>query len=182
MNREMTTPLIYICLDLNIWCSALIADRKGRQGTAIQTLVEIIKQGFCSLGGVQLVISWGMLNHLRLVLIRKLCIPESDVDLYISAIEGYTHLGPSGRMPQISLGGGVIALQDSEDAHVLETALAGKATILVTSNFRDFISNDTKIIVAERHAIHYSPAHTFHIVHPFLIIDWIRNGEVPPLA
>ncbi|MHC5854301.1 PIN domain-containing protein [Nostoc sp.] len=171
---------IHLCLDLNIWCAALLADRKGRQGTASQILVGIAQQGSCTLGPVQLVISWGMLNRLRLVLENKLSIPQSSADLYIDAIKGYAELGASGASPQLSLGGtGLIALQDSEDAHVLETALAGRATVLVTNNFKDFISNDTRIIVPQQHAIHFAPAHAFHIANASQMMHWIRTGHIP---
>lgn len=183
------TP-IRLCLDLNIWCAALLADRKGKQNTASQTLVGIARQGFCTLGPVQLVISWGMLNRLRLVLVHQLSIPQSAADLYIDVIKGYAELGASGASPQLSLGGtGVIALPDSEDAHVLETALAGRAKVLVTNNFKDFVSKDIRIIVhqqdnklsAPAHAIHFAPAHTFHIANASQMMAWIRSVEIPEL-
>jgi hypothetical protein len=62
------TQVLRLCLDLNIWCAVLLADRKGRQSTVSQCLVEIVRQGNCVLAPVQLVISWGMLNRLHLVL------------------------------------------------------------------------------------------------------------------
>jgi PIN domain len=181
---------IHLCLDLNIWCAALLADRRGKQSTASQILVEIAKQGSCTLGPVQLVISWGMLNRLRLVLEKDLNIPQSDADLYIDAIRGYAELGASGTSPQLCLGGtGVIPLQDSEDAHVLETALAGRATVIVTANFKDFISKDTRIIVpqehhnhsAPAHAIHSTPSHVLHIANTSQMMSWIRSGQIPVL-
>jgi predicted nucleic acid-binding protein len=63
---------IKICLDLNIWCAALLAERKNRKNTACQTLVKIIRNGECSQGKTELVISWGMLNRLEKVLIKDL--------------------------------------------------------------------------------------------------------------
>ena len=103
-------------------------------------------------------------------------------DLYIYAIRWYAQLGPTGASPQLTLGGvGVIALQDVEDAHVLETALPGKANVLVTANFRDFISNDTHVIVPERHAVHVAAAHVVRIVYPYLMMDWLRQGYIPDL-
>jgi predicted nucleic acid-binding protein len=176
------TDVLRLCLDLNIWCSALLADKKGRQGTASQTLVEIARHGYCPLGSAQLVISWGMLNRLRKVLEESLKVPHLAADLYIDTIRGYAQLGPTGTSPQLTLGGvGIIALQDEEDAHVVETALAGRANVLVTANFRDFISNDTRIIVPERHAVHTAATHAFHIVHPYLMMAWLRQEYIPPV-
>jgi len=131
-----------------------------------------------------------MLNRLRLVLVHQLSIPQSAADLYIDVIKGYAELGASGASPQLSLGGtGVIALPDSEDAHVLETALAGRAKVLVTNNFKDFVSKDIRIIVhqqdnklsAPAHAIHFAPAHTFHIANASQMMAWIRSVEIPEL-
>ncbi|KYC38258.1 hypothetical protein WA1_38630 [Scytonema hofmannii PCC 7110] len=70
--------------------------------------------------------------------------------------------------PHLTLGGtGVVMLRDGEDAHVLEAAIAGRAKVLVTGNFKDFISNnDTQVIEMGRYAIHSTPTHTLHIAHP----------------
>ncbi|UKP01400.1 PIN domain-containing protein (plasmid) [Nostoc sp. UHCC 0870] len=189
-KKTWETPL-HLCLDLNIWCAALLADRKGKQGTASQILVEIVKQGFCNLGPVQLVISWGMLNRLRWVLEKDFSIPQSTADLYIDAIRGYAEHGAYGASPQLSLGGtGVIALQDREDAHVLETALAGRAAVLVTANFKDFISTkDAHIILPQQHAnhstpahaIYFSPAHKFHIANTAQMMFWLKSGQIPEI-
>ena len=176
------SDVLRLCLDLNIWCAALLADLKGRQGTSSQSLVEIVRQGVCPLGSVQLVISWGMLNRLRLVLEKNLQVSRSAADLYIDTIRGYAELHPFSTGAQLTLGGtGVIALSDTEDAHVLETALAGQASVLVTANFKDFISNDTRIIVVGRHAIHTAPAHVLHIAHPYYMMDWLRAGHIPEI-
>ncbi|WP_254172879.1 PIN domain-containing protein [Planktothrix pseudagardhii] len=71
------SDLLRLCLDLNIWCAALLADRKGKQDTACQSLVKIVREGTCTLGSVQLIISWGMLNRLSSVLVEKLKIPDA---------------------------------------------------------------------------------------------------------
>jgi predicted nucleic acid-binding protein len=157
---------IKICLDLNIWCAALLAERKNRKNTACQKLVEIIRNGQSSLGKTELIISWGMLNRLEKVLIKDLKISPIQAQLYLTSIKNYTQLSP-----QLTLGGmGVIPLHDTEDAYVLETALAGKAKILITANFRDFVSKDIKIITKERHGIYQFGNHKCHIIHPYLAV------------
>lgn len=171
------SKVLRLCLDLNIWCAALLADFKGRQNTSCQSLVKIVQQGNCALGEVQLVISWGMLNRLEKVLKKNLQIENAAADLYLDAIRGYAQLSP-----QLTLGGtGIIPLQDTEDAHVLETALAGRANVLVTANFQDFISKDTQISIPQRYGIHVAPSHVFHIVHPYLVMDWLKTGQIPHL-
>lgn len=170
---------LYLCLDLNIWCAALLANSKGRQGTACQSLVEIVRRGTCNLGTVELVISWGMLNRLQQVLQTqpKLRVLQDDALTYINLISIYAQLSP-----QLTLGGtGIIPISDIEDQHVLETALAGRATILVTANFQDFLAKDVEIIVPERHGIYRSPSHSFQIVHPYLMMNWFNEGNIPIL-
>ncbi|HHP7232405.1 MAG TPA: PIN domain-containing protein [Xenococcaceae cyanobacterium] len=172
------SKVVRLCLDLNIWCAALLADFKGRQNTSSQRLVQIVRSGFCSLGNVELVISWGMLERLEKVLIYNLKIDFSVARLYLDAIIGFAQLAP-----QLTLGGtGILPLDDVEDAHVLETAIAGRADILVTANFKDFIANDSRIIVPERHLFYFSPAHQVQIVHPYLIMDWLNTATIPDVS
>jgi predicted nucleic acid-binding protein len=172
--------ILRLCLDLNIWCAALLADSKAREGTASQTLVEIVRQGFCLSMPVQLIISWGMLNRLRKVLERDLRVSPSTAELYINTISAYAQLGATGASPQLTLGGtGMLAMRDSEDAHVLETAIASKANVVVTANFKDFLSKETQVVSSGRHALYIAPNHSLHIVHPYLMVEWIRHGEIP---
>ncbi|MBD2268937.1 MAG: PIN domain-containing protein [Dolichospermum sp.] len=171
--------ILRLCLDLNIWCAALLADAKGRKGTACQSLVEIVRDRNCNLGKVELVISWGMLNRLQQVLQTqpKLQVLPEDAILYINIILNYAQLNP-----QLTLGGtGIIPISDGEDQHVLETALAGRTTILVTANFQDFLAKDVEIILPERHGIYRSPSHNFQIVHPYLMMNWLNEGNIPIL-
>ena len=173
MNRKLR-----LCLDLNIWCAALLSEKKGRSGTSSQRLVEIVREGKSSLGEVQLIISWGMLNRLSKVLEKDLGVSSLATMMYINAIRGYAQLGVS-----LTLGGtGVTPMQDTEDVHVLETALSGRANLLVTANFKDFLCDDTQLIIPQRHAIHIAPNHRFHIVHPYLMMDWLHQSQMPELV
>lgn len=166
--------VLRLCLDLNIWCAALLADAKGREDTSSQRLVHIVRFGFCSLGKVELVISWGMIQRLEKVLRKDLKVDTRVVNLYLESIVGFAQLAP-----QLTLGGtGILPMQDIEDAHVLETAVAGRANILVTANFKDFLANDTRIIIPERHYLYVSPVHQVHIVHPYLMMNWLNNGSI----
>ena len=199
-----------LCLDLNIWCAALLAEKKNRRGTACQTLVTIVRKRECNWGRVELVISWGMLNRLEKVLVKDLQVSTLTAQMYLKSIEDYTL-----RLPQLTLGGtGIIPLHDSErgqspltvplarhwygtscqcllrrpgrDAsvmrplHVLETAVAGKAQILVTANFKDFIDKNVEIVTENRHGIYRSADCKCHIVHPYLMAHWLNTLAVCP--
>jgi predicted nucleic acid-binding protein len=173
-----------VCLDFNIWCAALLADRKGRQNTASQSLVAMVRQGSCLSSPVQIVISWRMLNRFLKVLVQDLNVSTQTAELSIGSIAAYAHLGAMGASPQLTLGGmGVILLRDAEDAHVLKTAIAGRANILITANFKDFVSKDAQVVIPSRHAVYRSPNdHTFPIVHPYLMMDWMQSGQIPDIS
>jgi predicted nucleic acid-binding protein len=177
------SEILRVCLDLNILCAALLADSKGRENTASQSLVVMIRQGACLSHPVQLVISWGMLNRLRKVLTQDLKVSEKTADAYLSAIAAYAYLGALGTSPQLTLGGtGVIPLRDTEDGHVLETATSGRADFLITANFKDFITKKTVVVTPARYAIHQSPDCIVHIVHPYLMMEWLRTGKLPNVS
>ena len=177
------SDILRVCLDLNIWCAALLADSKGREYTASQSLVAMIRQGTCLSYPVQLVISWGMLNRLRKVLTQDLKVSVQTADAYLNAIAAYAYLGAMGASPQLTLGGtGVVSLRDPEDGHVLETAIAGRADFLITANFKDFITQKTALVTPDRYAIHHSPDCTVHIVHPYLMMEWLRTGKIPNVS
>ncbi|MGI8547885.1 MAG: PIN domain-containing protein [Gemmatimonadaceae bacterium] len=168
-----------ICLDLNIWVADLLATRKGRIGTTAQTLVNAVRDGTCGLGPVQLVISWGMLDRLRLVLMRDFAVPGELADTLVDSIATIARKGPSGTPPYVLLGGvGVLALRDQEDRGVLETAFAGNAAVLVTHNFADFIAKDTSVIVRKEIAVARRGTRQVIVVVPRVMLDWIRHGEI----
>jgi hypothetical protein len=79
---------------------------------------------------------------------------------------------------------GVIPLRDTEDAHVLETTKAahqesaGRAGFLVTANFKDFIMEKTAIVSPNRYALHQGSDGTI-LVHPYLMMEWLRTGNMP---
>jgi predicted nucleic acid-binding protein len=167
-----------VCVDLNVWVSSILADARGRRGTATQVIVDAIRfRG--PLGPLQLVISWGMLDRLRLVLERKLEFSPPAVDLALSAITGLALHGPDAEPPHLLLGGtGLVALEDREDAHVLDVALAGRADLLITSDFKDFLSYRKAVRSPGQIAIHTSATAQVVIVHTFTAAEWIRRGEI----
>jgi predicted nucleic acid-binding protein len=171
--------MLRLCLDLNIWVAALLADRKGRSNTGSQYLVEIVKSRSCPFGKVDLIISLGMLDELKSVIVGPLNLSLEVANAYISTIEEYAKLGT-----QLTLGGtGVLPMKDTEDAHVLETAIAGKADFIVTANFKDFIiDQDTKIEIPDRLAIYYSSAHSLQVIHPYLMVDLLKRGTLPKIS
>jgi hypothetical protein len=174
------TAVLNLCLDLNIWCAAFLADRKGSKGTASQTLVQIARSGRAGTMPVQLVISWGMLTRLRTVLEVDWKVARGTVDLVIEAIAGYARLGAAGTAPHLTLGGtGLIPIRDAEDAHVLDTALAGQAHLLVTANFDDFITARSRILEAGKVGIVETATARLVVAHPYRAVAWLRHNIFP---
>lgn len=172
--------VVRLCLDLNVWCAAYLADKHGRRDTASARLTEIAREGKCSLGPTQLVVSWGMIDRLREVFERNRWTDPAEPDLVVSAIVSYASVGPVGIPPYLVIGGTeVIPLDDDEDVHVLETAIAGDADILATSDFDDFITYRTRIIEPGRIAVFEGPRKSLLIAHPFVVAAWEREGRIP---
>jgi predicted nucleic acid-binding protein len=168
-----------LCLDLNVWVSAQLANVEKHRNTAAQTLVQVAELGRCALGPTQIVISWGMLTRLRSVFERKLQTGRTDIDVEIQQIATLASLGPAENAPYVLLGGtGVMPLHDEEDAHVLETAVAGDAHVLATANFDDFIWYRSEIVKPGRIAIHEGPRQPLVIAHPFEVVRWTREGRI----
>jgi predicted nucleic acid-binding protein len=171
--------VLRVCVDLNVWCAAIYADARGRTGSAAQLVVNAVRLGKSSLGEIQLVISWGMLNRLQKVLHREFPLTPEAVEAALSAIYNISRLGPQGDVPHLLLGGtGVLALRDEEDAHVLDVAVAGRADLLITSNFKDFIGYRKDVREENRIAISQTPSHSVIIAHLFVAAQWVREGRI----
>lgn len=172
----MSEYVLRICLDLNIWCAALLADKKGKQNTASQKLVKLVREGNCIWEGfnfsLRLIISFPMLERLRLVLKRDFNLSATSADRYVTLIEQYAYPNP-----RLILGGGVLRLADIEDAQVLETAIATQCDFLVTANFKDFLDTDVEVIQEQKWAVYKAPDHEIHILHPFLAANWLNPSS-----
>lgn len=161
-----------VCLDLNVWCGAFISRRLARNDTATQALVDIVRSGRSPRGPVALVISWGMLERLRAVLLRDLGFSQGDAGRLVELIASYAKEGPS-----LTLGGvGVIPMHDTEDRHVLETAWAGQADLLVTANLADFIHEDDETILETMSYRLRRGDRSMILSHPFEAIRWLREA------
>lgn len=168
-----------MCLDLNVWCSAAIAQTRGRGGTASLALTEAVRRGYSGFGPTQLVVSWGMVTRLEAVLMRKLRWDRRRTERVLGNIVSVAQFGPAATPPLILLGGtGVMPIRDEEDAHVLEVALAGRAHVLATLDFSDFVNYRTEVLKPGRIARYRTADHELLIAHPAEVAAWIRTGEI----
>jgi predicted nucleic acid-binding protein len=163
--------VLKVCLDLNVWCGAFIARRLGREDTATMALTDAVRSGQSPRGAIALVISWGMLERLRTVLTRDLGFTDTEAVRLTDLIASYAKDGPS-----LTLGGvGIIPIHDVEDRHVLETAWAGQADILVTANLADFTQAPDQIAQGDRIFELERGGKSLILAHPFEAIRWLRE-------
>lgn len=163
-----------ICLDLNVWCSAVLAKARGREDTAATSLVDLVATGSCARGPLALVISWGMLERLGVVLKGPIGMPPAEADDLLHGIASLAGAGPA-----LTLGGiGVLAVPDEEDRHVLETCWAGEADILVTSNLRDFGGPDATILTTDRLFCLGRGGRKLLVAHPYAAAAWLAGRDV----
>lgn len=112
-----------------------------------------------------------MLERLRMVLMRDLGFADSDAYRLTELIASYAKDGPS-----LTLGGmGVIPIHDVEDRHVLETAWAAQADILVTANLADFTETADQIAQGNRVFQRERAGKSLMIAHPFEAIRWLHE-------
>jgi predicted nucleic acid-binding protein len=162
-----------ICVDLNVWCAWILADKAGKSGTAAQSIVAAVR-GRKTPVPIQLVISWGMLERLGEVLRDDFRFPDTAAGALIDKIASYARERPS-----LTLGGvGVLPIHDAEDRHVLETAWAGAATALVTSDFRGFLSADATVLIPGRLARLSRGERELYLIHPFPMAAWLGGEPV----
>lgn len=175
-------PVLRLCLDLNVWIGDLLARRSRPGGLRIsagQRLVQAAMEGRFEGIPVQTVVSWGMLNRLRSVLVG-LAVDSAIAEMLIDSIIRSATLGPEGSAPHLLLGGtGIVAMHDEEDRHVLEVACAARAHVVATSNFRDFLPKDSEILLADRVCVHRSPNWDLLVALPQEVAGWLRGGIFP---
>lgn len=179
MSPDIEPAPFRLCLDLNVWCAALLSEARGRSGSATQFLVDVARRGMSEFGPTQVVISWGMIDRLSLVLGRDMGFTHAAVETIAAEIALTAQVGPAELAPLLVLGGaGLVPLRDVEDAHVLEIAFAGRARLLATANFDDFISYRTTVLQRGRIAVYRRFDHEVIIAHPSVAAGWLRTGEM----
>ncbi len=197
VGRDHAVTAFRLCVDLNIWIKQFFADKAGRQGTAPQRIVRAVLNGEAGVGPIQLVISHTMLSRLHSVYLRKGIAGDVAAD-NIETIANFALLGPAAEYPRMVLGGGVQPTReavapgcnpydpafshkpyDPEDGRVLDTALAGQADALVTSNFKDFVHYSDGVVRRGRVHVRRTAGPDLWIVQPEEMADWLRTGIRP---
>jgi predicted nucleic acid-binding protein len=183
--------VLRITYDVNVWVAHFLSLSKGRQGTAAQRMIRSAFAGHCRLGPVQPIVSHEILDTMQAVLIRC-SLTEAAADAARNAVEDAAAGGIVSQPPYMVLGGGVQPMIDTEDGGVLDTAVAGAADMLITSNLRDFAPGPRSAIDAGIVRLdadgdadvvlfrHGRLAHGLVIASLFAATAWLLDGASPP--
>ena len=189
--------VIALCVDLNVWVRYLLGiSRAATRQSAAAAIVEAARRGYSTAGPVQLIVSHTMLSRLEEVL-HRIGFPPGDASAFCSLIGAFARRGPAGVAPHIVLGGGtaptaearmpiynpydpttVPPRADDEDGRVLDTAIAGRAHILATYNFKDFTSPNTEVLTPDRVQVCRTAGHDVLIMHANVAAEFLRTGQL----
>src|SRR5262249_14027371 len=159
MRAERT---IRLALDINVFIADILSTEIGRRNTAASLLVEAVRTGTSPAGRVQLVTSLPIIENYANVLSRRLGPETAEAQERAWILQQYALEGPTPDHPYLSVGSGYIPFETEEewrrsianhlgrseadklfheiqdDRYVLETALAGRADVLVTADVAGF--------------------------------------------
>jgi predicted nucleic acid-binding protein len=153
--------------------------------------LHVALAGICRLGPVRLIVSHAMLDTLEFVL-RRMAVTSPFAAMARDQIEAAAGAGYMAEPPSIILGGAAAyPLLDEQDAAVLNTAMAGRADLLVTGNIADFLrgprARTNTETLGERDGVadvvrlnHPRRPGGLVIASPFRAAAWLLGG-VPPV-
>jgi len=70
-NPETGARVLRLCLDVSVLAADFLSRRKDGPGGASCRIVDTVRNGWCALGPVQMVVSWRMLTTLHIILQRE---------------------------------------------------------------------------------------------------------------
>ena len=197
---------IRLALDINVLIADLLAGMRGRRGTAAATLVDMVRRGTCPAGPIQLVTSLPVIENYANVLRRHFDFDAADADEKAWILQQYALEGPAPSLPYVNVGGGYIPFETEaqlrqsiaahanrkqldklfhevqDDRYVLETALAGRADILATSDMQGFAKGPAVIFQREDVICFPFGGRDLVIATPQFVVHWLHQGIVPDAA
>jgi hypothetical protein len=195
--------VIRLTPDINVFIADMLSHRRGLRASAAAMIVDAVRDGTCPAGPVQLVISVPMIEAFANVLERRLGYARTPAEERAWLLADYALSGPARDLPYLPVGTGFIPFETEaqlrqsietwqrssdtaklfhevrDDRYVLETALSGRADILVTADLDDFIRGP--VIRLQRPDVVLFPFGdmTLVIAKPSFVAHWLRQGVVP---
>jgi predicted nucleic acid-binding protein len=195
--------VVRLALDVNVFIADILSRRQRRRNTATIRIVDAVRNGICQAGPVQLITSVPIIETFANVLQRRLGYDAHMAEERAWILEEYTRQGPMQSLPHVTVGAGYIPFateaemrqsieshlkrkdidklfhEIQDDRYVLETAIAGNADILVTSNIDDFC-RDPAIKLQRADVVLYPFANrTLVIATPQFTSYWLDQGIIP---
>jgi len=198
--------IIRLAVDINVFITDILSQRRGRRGFAATAVVEAVRHGTCPAGPVQLITSLPIIENFANVLRRKLDYDAQAADQKAWLLEAIALEGPAPSRPLLTVGAGYIPFETEaqlrqsiaaqlrqpdadklfdeirDDRYVLETALAGRADILVTCNVADFARGPAIQFQRTDFVLFPFADRKLVIGTPSFAIHWLRQGIVPDAA
>jgi hypothetical protein len=197
--------VIRITLDINILVSDIISTARSVRATASTMIVDAVRDGRCPAGPVQLITSLPIIEAYADVLQRRLGYLREAAFSKADALESYALDGAMPTAPLLMIGTGFVPFATEEeikvavanfllredrgifneiadDRYVLETAIAGRADILITNDIRGFARGPA--IKFDRSDIVLFPtaAWTVVVCTASFARHWLWLGEIPDAA
>ena len=198
--------IIRLAVDINVFVADILSSRPQGRASASTRIVEAVREGRCPAGPVQFVASLPMIENFADVLRRRLGYSRSDADEKAWLLEQYALDGPVPSGPYVSVGSRYIPFETEEqlrkavetqlrpenaeklfnevqdDRYVLETALAGRADILVTADVGGFRKGSAVRFTRDDVLLFPLADRALVIASPHFASYWLFQGTVPDAA
>lgn len=194
--------VVRITPDINVFVADIISRWRRRRATATSRIVEAVTSGRCAAGPVQLVTSLPIIESYADVLRGRLGYDPETAQEKAWLLEQYTREGAIPTNPLLPVGPGYVPFETEGDArqaaaadlkrddgklfdeirddrYVLETALVGRADLLITCDVRDFRRGPA--VRLQRNDVLLFPLadRTLVICSPAFAAYWLGLGVVP---
>ena len=198
--------IIRLAVDINVFVADILSSRPQGRASASTRIVEAVREGRCPAGAIQFVASLSMIENFADVLRRRLGYSRSDADEKAWLLEQYALDGPMPSHPYVSVGSGNVPFETEEqlrraaeshlrpenagklfnevqdDRYVLETALAGRADILVTADVAGFRKGSAVRFTRDDVLLFPLADRALLIGTPHFVSYWLFQGTVPDAA
>jgi hypothetical protein len=198
--------IVRLAVDINVFVADILSSRPQGRASASTRVVEALREGWCPAGPVQFIASLPMIENFADVLRRRLGYSRSDADEKAWLLEQYALDGPMPSRPYVSVGDGYIPFETEEqlrgavesqlrpenagklfneiqdDRYVLETALAGRADILVTADLAGFRKGGAVRFTRDDVLVFPLADRALVIGSPHFVSYWLFQGTVPDAA
>lgn len=198
--------IIRLAVDINVFVTDILSSRPQGRASASTRILEAVREGRCPAGPVQFVASLPMIENFADVLRRRLGYGRSEADEKAWLLEQYALDGPMPSRPYVSVGSGYIPFETEErlraaaashlrtenagklfnevqdDRYVLETALAGRADILVTADIAGFRKGSAVRFTRDDVLLFPLADRALVIGTPHFASYWLFQGTVPDAA